>query len=172
MTPITLPIEVQLSPKSQALLAFLKTLDTDSAPQPTIDPGFKTVELIPAVGQPWPSKGGIYAGVARGLDGEPEGHLVLLDALPDGDLKWAAAIQWAESLGDGARLPTRFESALLYANLQDKIDTERVHWTGSQYSADVAWCQGFYYGGQGDSYKDAELPCRAVRRFPLSTSVL
>jgi hypothetical protein len=48
---------------------------------------------------------------------------VLLNASPIGDMKWDDAVKWAEGLGDGARLPTRFESALLYANLQDKFDT-------------------------------------------------
>ena len=63
----------------------------------------------------------------------------------------AEAVAWAASLGDGARLPTRFESALLYTNLRDRMDTEKVHWTGTQYSADDAWYQDFGNGNQASS---------------------
>ena len=121
----------------------------------------------PAIGARWPGHEGVYAGVSRGEDGQADAHLVLLDAKPDTDLKWAEGVQWGESLGDGARLPTRFESALLYANLRDQIDTSAWHWTGSQYSASHAFGQGFYYGGQHYYDKEYEGRCRAVRRFVL-----
>ena len=122
---------------------------------------------LPAIGAAWPGVAGIYAGVARGLDGEPDGHLVLLDVVPEKDLSWAEAVKWGEGLGDGARLPTRFESALLYANLRDKLDTERWHWTGTQYSSDDAWGQDFGYGYQLNYGKDVEARARAVRRFSI-----
>jgi hypothetical protein len=81
-----------------------------------------------------PGIDGVYAGISRGENGEPDGHLVLLEREARRDMKWDDAVKWAEGLGDGARLPTRFESALLYANLQDQFDTDRWHWTGTQYS--------------------------------------
>jgi hypothetical protein len=121
----------------------------------------------PAIGQPWPGIDGVYAGLSRGENGEPDAHLVLLNALPDRDMKWDDADAWAQSLGDGARLPSRFESALLYANLQDKVDTERWHWTGTQYSSGHAWYQYFDYGGQDGSSKKFEARARAVRRLIL-----
>ncbi|MEP6770269.1 MAG: DUF1566 domain-containing protein [Polaromonas sp.] len=111
--------------------------------------------------------GGIYAGVSRGLDGEADGHLFLLDDKPDDKLDWKAAVAWAESLGNGARLPTRFESALLYANLQDQLDTEAWHWTGTQYSDSSAWGQYFNDGYQGNLTKSYEARARAVRRLVL-----
>lgn len=124
---------------------------------------------IPRIGQPWPA-GGIYAGVSRGEDGEPDAHLVLLAEKPEGDLAWQAAVDWAKGLGDGARLPTRFESALLYAHLQDQFETDRWHWTGTQYSASYAWGQFFDLGNQGISAKSYEARARAVRRFPLEAA--
>lgn len=122
---------------------------------------------VPAIGTYWPAKGGIYAGIARGLDGEPDGHLVLLEDKPEGELNWADATRWAEALGDGARLPTRFEAALLYANLQDKVETGDWYWTSTQYSASSAWMQGFGHGSQDYGSKDYKGRARAVRRFVL-----
>ena len=122
----------------------------------------------PAIGQPWPGLDGIYAGLSRGEDGQPDAHLVLLDALPAEDLNWAGAVAWAKGLGDGARLPTRFESALLYANVRDKLDTNRWHWTGTQYSDANAWFQGFHGGNQDYDDKSYEARARAVRLIQLA----
>ena len=33
---------------------------------------------VPRLGDEWPEHHGIYAGIARGFDGEPDAHLVLL----------------------------------------------------------------------------------------------
>jgi hypothetical protein len=157
-------LNVTIRRPTQAQVAALLN---NIASQPPVDliPGTLMSSLPPRIGEPWPGVAGIYAGLARGLDGEPDGHLVLLDALPDPDLDWAAAVAWAEGLADGARLPTRFESALLYANLRDQLDTSRWHWTGTQYSADNAWFQGFDYGYQHFNGKSFKARARAVRRF-------
>ena len=99
---------------------------------------------IPAINTPWPEQGGIYAGIAAAEDDQPDGHIVLLDEVEPVDLPWLKAIKHAKSLGNGARLPTRFESALLYANVRSRLDTSVWHWTGTQYSdAGYAWCQYF-----------------------------
>ena len=108
---------------------------------------------------------GIYAGITRAEDDGPDGHLVLLADVPDKDLKWADAVKWAQGLGNGARLPTRFESALLYANLQPQFSTEGWYWTGTQYSAGIAWLQYFDNGNQYYGDKSYEARARAVRRF-------
>lgn len=119
----------------------------------------------PAIGDPWPDVGGAYAGLSRAEDGQPDGHLVLLDDVPDGELKWADAVAWAQGLGNGARLPSRFESALLYANLQKEFVPDSWYWTGTQYSAGDAWLQYFGSGGQVSNFKSFEARARAVRRF-------
>ncbi len=121
----------------------------------------------PAIGARWPGQDGVYAGVSRGEEGQPDAHIVLLDAKPATDLKWAAGVKWAENLGEGARLPTRFESALLYANLHNELDTAACHWTGTQFSAYDAFHQYFNHGNQGYYDKKYEGRCRAVRRFVL-----
>ena len=132
--------------------------DSALAPEPLAAP--------PRIGEPWPGVGSVYAGLSRGEDGEPDGHLVLLDDVPESTLDWASANKWAEGLGDGARLPTRFESALLYANVRDKIDTDGWYWTGAQFSESGAWVQHFFSGTQGNGGKSAKARARAVRRFP------
>jgi hypothetical protein len=126
-----------------------------------------TPKGLPKIGEAWPNVDGIYAGVASGNELEPDGHLVLLDAKTDKDMTWAEAKSWAESVG--GRLPTRLESALLYANVRDKLDTSNWHWTGteSQSSSDNAWYQYFYHGVQGTSTKYSTLRARAVIRFPV-----
>ena len=164
MASLTIPIELQLTPRSQAVMdALYKSLGKEFS-EPPAQP---VTAVLPAIGQPWPGIAGIHAGIARGFDGEPDGHLVLLDAVPEEDLSWADAVKWAEGLGDGARLPTRFESALLYANLRDKLDTERWHWTGTQYSSRDAWDQNFSNGYQDSGHKGVEARARAVRRFSI-----
>ena len=125
-----------------------------------------TQQQPPAIGQAWPEHGGIYAGLARGEDGKPDAHLVLLDELSPGKMRWADAVKWAEGLGNGARLPTRCESALLYSQLHDKVDDNYWYWTGTQYSDSIAWIQDFYDGYQLIYPKSAEGRARAVRRFP------
>jgi hypothetical protein len=122
---------------------------------------------VPRIGDPWPGVDGIYAGISRGEAEEPDAHLVLLPALPDRALPWAEAVQWAQGLGDGAHLPSRSESALLYAHLRDDIDKSDWYWTGSQYSAGYAWGQDFDGGYQYGDDKKFKARARAVRRFPL-----
>lgn len=115
--------------------------------------------LAPATAQP----GERYVGIAF-QNGAPSHHLFLLDAKPDGRLTWTAAKEWAAELG--ATLPTRFESALLYANLRDQFDTA-WHWTDTQSSGSTAWIQTFSYGDQDYGAKFNKFLARAVRRLPL-----
>jgi len=123
----------------------------------------------PAIGAVWPGMGGIYAGVSRGEDGQPDAHLVLAEVDTGSKFKWQAAVEWAASVcTDGHtdfRLPTRFESALLYANLRDRFETSPWYWTGTQCSAGDAWFQYFGGGSQTNDDKGYEARARAVRRF-------
>jgi len=166
----TISIDLQLTERSRILLdALAKALPPrvvapapDDAVQTTAQPDNGFLKI----GQHSADVGGIYAGIARGLDGEADGHLYLLDDKPTTELAWAAAKEWANGLGNGARLPTRFESALLYANLQDKFESG-WHWTGTQYSDSGAWLQDFGNGDQSTGGKSYEGRCRAVRRLAL-----
>lgn len=164
----SLDLNISINGPSAAVQAFMATIiaKVSSAPQtPAFEP-LRTA-MMPRVGEPWPGlPGSAYAGIAGGEGGGPDGHLVLLADKPNEDLTWEAALAWAESLGDGAHVPTRFESALLYANLQGCFDKDRYHWTSSQYSADYAWSQDFNYGSQSTTGKSYEARARALRRFP------
>jgi hypothetical protein len=133
----------------------------------------------PRIGQPWPGMGGLYAGVVRGQDGESDQHLILAADLPPASLKWQAALDWAAALRtDGFsdwHVPTRDESALLYANLRDSIQTGDWYWTSTQYSRLGAWSQGFDNGSQYSNGKSYGARARAVRRFsvqPFSPSAV
>jgi hypothetical protein len=151
--------------------AFIEALprapSSDPADPPPDAPTVAAQGTVPKIGDAWPEHGGIYAGISRGEDGAADAHIVLLEATPEDGMTWADAVKWAKSLGDGARLPTRFESALLYANLRDKLDTDNWHWTGTQYSDYNAWSQYFSNSTQNCYYKSAKARARAVRRFVL-----
>lgn len=163
-------ININFHPGQQSIMsgAILSAMLRETEPDaPAEQNHAKFANCAPEIGEIWALHGGIYAGISRGLDGQPDAHLVLLGARPDSDLNWADATKWAEGLGHGARLPTRFESALLYANLQDKLDTEKWHWTGTQYSDCTAFLQHFHGGSQYDNGKSAEGRARAVRRLEI-----
>jgi hypothetical protein len=122
----------------------------------------------PKIGEHWIGQGGIYAGVARGLEGAPDYHLILSTEVPANDFEWQAALDHAKTISaDGHSdfsVPTRFESALLYANLQDSMVTDYWHWTSTQYSETNAWVQYFGDGHQSSGSKAVERRCRFVRR--------
>ena len=126
----------------------------------------------PPIGQVWPGQGGIYIGVSRGDEDQPDAHLIM-HADYGQNLSWEDALAWAaRQTADGHtgfRAPTRFESALIYANARDQVDTDKWHWTGTQYSADDAFYQYFYYGAQYDLDKKALGCVRAVRLIQLGT---
>ena len=126
------------------------------------------MNTTPVIGAPWPGIDGFYAGVSCGEDGEPDAHLVRLSAWPADKLNWADATAWAPSIRSDARLPTRFEGALLYANLHGMHeDTGDWYWTCSEHSAEGAWSQSFFHGSQNVYDKGFEAWAFAVVRIPL-----
>ena len=125
----------------------------------------------PKIGEVWPSQGGIYCGIARGEGDQPDYHLILAEAAPDQGFKWADGLEFAKTIiSEGHQdfnVPTRFESALLYANVRDKLDTSKWHWTSTQSSENHAFVQNFLYGYQNSIGKASEGRCRFVRRSVL-----
>lgn len=125
----------------------------------------------PKIGEYWPGQGGIYAGVARGRDSDCDYHLILATAALKEDVEWQVALDRAKGISaDGHSdfsVPSRFESALLYANLQDQLDQSCWHWTSTQYSEGSAWIQHFNDGYQDYYSKSFERRSRFVRRLPL-----
>lgn len=134
-------------------------MDTTEAPVITVNP---TLTI------PFPlADGEVYAGLSRNHDTGAWHHLVLLPATTDKILTWQEAIDWARSVG--GELPTRDESALLYANVRDLLDQDHWYWTSTPHASEPswAWYQGVYDGGQYDDRKDLHLRARAVRRVPV-----
>ena len=106
-----------------------------------------------------------YAGIViDSATGQPTHHLILIPQQPETRLTWDEAIAWAASIG--VELPTRQESALLYANLKPAFEPT-WYWTGEQYAGDAsnAWYQNFANGTQYNGAKGYEGRVRAVRRF-------
>lgn len=125
-----------------------------------------TVSATPTI--PFPlAVGEIYAGLSRDPDTGAWHHLILLPAVIDKVLTWQEAIDWAKSVG--GELPTRFESALLYANVRDQIDQDYWYWTATQHASEPSWAWGQYfgYGLQSHYLKVIPTRARAVRRVPV-----
>lgn len=81
LEPLTLPVSLELCPKSKALLAFLQTLDANGAPKlsadPTPDPTPATsTPQPPAAGEYWSGQGGHYICTLPALLGMPARHLI------------------------------------------------------------------------------------------------
>lgn len=72
---ITLPINLELSSKSKALLNFLHSLETDAPAKPTTSP------TPPAMGEYWAGQGGRYICTLPALLGIPERHLIVGDGI-------------------------------------------------------------------------------------------
>ncbi|HOS86319.1 MAG TPA: hypothetical protein PLT46_04255 [Burkholderiaceae bacterium] len=163
-------VTINIGHGSAMASAFLASLVAGrSSPEPDTKEDAPSEFTPPAIGEEWPAQGGIYVGISRGEDGEPDAHLVLLPDVVDKGMPWADAVKWAEDLGNGARLPTRFESALLYANVRDQLDTDHWHWTGTPDSEGYAWLQDFSYGYQYYSTTSYGGRARAVRLIPLGS---
>ena len=115
------------------------------------------------------SPGELYAGIVLNKDGAPRHRLILLPQITDVRLNWDDAMAWAEVVR--GTLPTRQESALLYANL--KLAFEPTwYWTGEQYAgyASTAWGQNFDGGNQGLIGKGYKGRVRAVRRVSIEVT--
>ena len=172
---VTINIGSGPSAMSQAFIAALlrgpelNGASEPEAPAPATGAGATTNP--PRIGEYWIGQGGIYCGLARGEDGQPDSHLILSTVEPEKYMDWNAAIEWAKTVSvDGHTdftLPSRFESALLYANVRDKLKTDCWHWTGTQCSESYAWGQLFYDGTQDLSLKKFDARVRLVRRFVL-----
>ena len=146
---ITIPIEIQLTPRSRAIMAALAEADGYQAETETPIPDLQPGEH--------------YAGVVLDESGQVTHHLVLMAPRPDKKLQWQAAMDWAASVG-GA-LPTRQEQALLYANCKPHLNPQ-WHWSSQTHPDDApcAWCCDFDDGTQDTNRKSYEGSAVAVRR--------
>ena len=99
--------------------------------------------------------------------GQPTHHLILISQQPETRLTWDEALTWAASIG--VELPTRQESALLYANLKPAFEPA-WYWTSEEYVglACSAWGQYFDDGLQDGNNTGCKCPVRAIRRVPIT----
>lgn len=106
-----------------------------------------------------------YAGLILGKDGARDHHLILLPGQAN-DVKWAAAMAWAKTVG--GELPTRREQSLLFANLKDQFE-QRWYWSSETHSSDpvCVWVQYFGDGDQSYGHEYREFRACAVRRIPV-----
>jgi hypothetical protein len=112
-------------PREAAVMAYLEQ-QLDRARPLTV--GLSTAARLGQLAAERPNIGdkglyGIYAGNARGYNGEPDGVLEVLDEAPNA-MTWPEAMKWAESTG--GRLPTRREQALLFANVPSSSRKRRT----------------------------------------------
>ena len=137
MNAITIPIEVELTPRSKAVMdALYQALAPQfQSPPPAAAPA---IELQP---------GEHYAGVVLDTEGKVMHHLVLMAQKPNSKLNWQDAMDWATSAG--GHLPTRQEQALLYANCKPYLQPV-WHWSCESHEEDAsyAWYCTFDNGYQ------------------------
>lgn len=161
---IEIPVAQILGATDTVLLAQA-LLDRVSRPGPMKD------SATPAIGATWPGQGGIYAGMVRGQNGNPDYHLIVhandLDAS-----HWKTALQWAKDLyaddHSDFTLPNRPEQAILFGNVPELFRKE-YYWSETQHAEyyGYAWCQSFYDGYQFITRKSSQLRARAVRRLTI-----
>lgn len=135
--------------------------------------GTTTAPLVtfPRLGELWPGQGGIYIGMARGLNNAPDYPLIMAEAEKT-KLGWNASGEWAKALViDGHRdytLPTRREQHLMIAIAKEMFAPE-WYWSSEQFApyGGSAWAQYFDDGNQSGSRKGSEYRARAVRRLSI-----
>ncbi len=124
------------------------------------------------IGQHCPVHQGIYAGIARSFSGEPESHIILLDAeSPNELMNWADATEWAKNLGEATGLPTKHEAALVGCNLTEELGDYGYVWTSTSEGVRRAWLQrwhSFSPGFQLSCGKAHACRVRAVKRLPVT----
>lgn len=100
-----------------------------------------------------------------------DGYQYFLGPEFDGEMEWAAAKRWCESLGEGYELPNRLVMLALCMNevTAEHLTDHAYYWTSSELeeNASQAWLQHWHSsspGYQGNTSKSTALRIRAVRR--------
>jgi len=196
LSAITLPINLELSSKSKALLDFLHTLELGAAPAPIAQPA--DILTPPAHGDYWPGQGGRYICTLPALMGVPARHLIAGDIeaedvtfgprvdVPgatsqiDGAANTAALIATGQDhpaaklardySADGHtdfHLPARLDLVMAHICAPQIFKKSGWYWTSTQYSRSYAFVQAFENGHSIWTSKDFERRVRAFRVIPL-----
>lgn len=123
---------------------------------------------VPPIGSVWSGQGGIFTGLARSHNGQPDCLIITgpeIEATTWEKSKAAAATLEIDGHKDFS-LPFRTEQSLQFANVPELFEKE-WYWSCEQHAdnADWAWMQYFDYGYQSLSLKDGHCRARAVRRL-------
>lgn len=127
----------------------------------------------PAIGTEWQGQGGIYAGIVRGLNGEPDYHLILGRG-HETAIRWHDALKAVRLIRDDDhedfQLPSRKELVLLFAQVPEAFE-DRSYWSSEQSEdcSGYAHYQEFGDGEHGIWRTSGTLHSRAVRRVPVCT---
>jgi hypothetical protein len=196
MSGITIPIELELTPRSRAIIDALLQ---PGMPGHTPQTGTRTAKTtLPAVGKYWPGQGGIYCGVLPAIGDQPAMHMVF--SMDETKATWGPygeefpgaksrhdgltntkelnasgkefpAAAWAANYkADGHQdfhLPSQAELFMASLHAPQVFDKEGWYWSSTQSSAYGAFGQVFEYGDSYWSTKDSERRVRAVRWIPL-----
>lgn len=127
---------------------------------------------VEQIGEPVPGlDGAIYAGIAPAEGDMPQAHLVLWLNAPETRQNYEGSIALAKAVNPetDSHLPTRTESALLYATVRDQIKKDGWYWTSTHWDKDkdAAFVQSFYNGFQSLISLYSEYRALAVSRFAL-----
>lgn len=197
LEPVTLPVNLVLSAKSNALLrALLAAEGTAQQASPPEAPS--TALQPPAAGEYWQGQGGHYICTLPALLGMPARHLIAganekddLTFGPDKEVSGSGshidgaanttallksgdthpAAHWARTYtADGHNdffLPSRYDLFMAYLCAPKLFKTSGWYWTSTQYSRGGAFGQAFEDGYSNWDIKDNERRVRAVRVIQL-----
>lgn len=197
LEPITLPVSLELCPKSKALLAFLQTLHSSGAPKLETEPATTTPQP-PAAGEYWQGQGGHYICTLPALLGMPARHLIAganekddLTFGPDKEVPGAGshidgaanttallksgdthpAAHWARTYtADGHNdffLPSRYDLLMAWLCAPKLFKTSGWYWSSTQGSRGYAFVQDFENGFSGWNGKGGAPRVRAFRVIQL-----
>lgn len=124
------------------------------------------------IGAPVPDlDGAIYAGIAPAEGDMPQAHLVLWLNTPETRQNYEESIALAKAVNPetDSHLPTRTESALLYATVRDQIKKDSWYWTSTYWDEDkdAAFVQFFGNGNRTSGSLTSGCRALAVSRFAL-----
>lgn len=126
-----------------------------------------------SIGEIWPGRGGIYAGLVRGDDGQPDQHLIVADVWSTDKHTWKAAKAWAAGMevdghADFSLPADEREAWVLLAAMRDVL-TERLPslllWLLKTKGSSFAWDCDLGLGLVTFTSRSSELAAVAVRRF-------
>ncbi|HBO4166774.1 TPA: DUF1566 domain-containing protein [Pseudomonas aeruginosa] len=157
------------------------------------------VDGAPAIGAEWHGQGGIYAGLMRGRDGQPDYHLIVASAESDGELQWGGYVRKSSATSkwdglantkalveEGGHPAAEFAASVTISGHNDfylpaqaelmlawasvpEVFAEGWHWSSTQSSAYYAFCTLFDHGGADCTGKTNLLRVRPVRKIPITS---